>query len=373
MSRLNKKLESWASQGLITQVQANSIAAYEDSLPRTNWTMIGVSLLAIGTVCLGIISLIAYNWHLISDAIKLTAGFSILFVTAGFIVRSSTKNYSKLVHDGLVAFFILFCFAMIGLIAQIYNLKGDDYKTGLLWSAMTLLVVSSASHFLIPYFWTSIFMLSLAVGCWQWPPLKESLDSRFSLFLFLSGFLAVVLRSFFRGALLQKSIEGVVLFLFVFASFIMSYGVFGEYNATITLAKIWPHFLLVALIAFTMHFEPSIKRSHKTMGLLILSILAFNTWLEIYSPGMRTLQAVMGIICFVAWAIIFFAADQRKLYHLMFVLTAIKIFEIFVREANSLISAGVGLISAGAIVMLTAYAWNSKKDILERRLQEYIK
>lgn len=371
MSRINKKLEEWTSQGLISQTQQESIISYEGALPQTNWTMIGVIILAVGTVCLGVISLIAYNWHMIPNAIKLGVGFAILFMTGAAIVRSK-DGHSLVIKDGLIAFFILFCFAMIGLIAQIYNLKGEEYQTGLLWSAMTVILVSTASHFLLPYFWSGIFTLSLMVGCWSWQPLKYALNAHYLFFVFLVGSLCFILRSFAKRSALYMAFQNFVIFFSIAAAFILSIDSNSSYLAKESFGKIFPHFGLGLLMISFLFFDKSIKRIYKSMGAFIICLLLLGTWLENGIAHIPTLQSVLGILCFAAWAIVFFAANQRKMYHLMFVLIAVKIFEIFVREADSLVTTGIGLIIAGSIVMLAAYGWNRKKALIESRLQEFI-
>lgn len=371
MSQINKKLESWASQGLISKTQYDSILSYESSLPKTNWTMMGVILLAIGTISLGIISLIAYNWHLIPNAVKLSTGFAILFAT-GFAITRSRARHSLVIKDGLIAFFILFCFAMIGLIAQIYNVKGDDYQTGLLWSAMTVALVSTASHFLISYLWTSVFTVSLMAAFWSYPPLKDSLSAPFLAFVLLSGLLCLITRPLFGKSHLYTAYKNTVVFFWILAALIFSLGASNAPNSSDGIHKILPHLGLALLLVLVLFFSKPIRRIYKQMGSLILVLLLLGTSTELGILPFPILASIFSIISFMAWAIVFFAADYKRMYHLMFVLTAVKIFEIFVREAESLLATGLGLILAGSIVMLAVYGWNRKKDVLERRLQEFI-
>lgn len=371
MRGINNKLSEWKTKGLISEDQVNAIHLYEKSLPKINWTQIGFLIMGVGTVALGVVALIGYNWHLIPISVKLTVGFTILFALAYFIYSPKSRT-SIALQNGLISFFCLYCFAMIGLIAQIYNLSGPGYQTGLFWSAITLLVVTCASHIIVPAFWTMIFTLSLLWGCYEWAPLKENLVTHFNFFLLLFLVLTLTTRKFFKDTLLQNCLEYTAIAFWVFGILSASLSFGANYKPNVSFTAIVPH-LVLSLIALALVQVSALRKIVKSMFSLIIIVIAISSYLDFQIIRMDTTLSLLGILGLLAWAIAFYAEDWRKMFNLMMVFIAFKVFEIFVQNSSGLLATGLGLSAAGALVLFGVYAWNKKKDILEARLQELIK
>src|ERR1700716_137168 len=126
--KLQKKLAAWSEAKLISPEQARAIAEYESRRGGAG-TWIVFALGAVGglAVVAGLISLIAANWDEISPALKLAATFALL---AGSLAaahrlsrggRTLASDLFLIAHAGLVL-------AMIGLVAQVYNLSGAPWR-----------------------------------------------------------------------------------------------------------------------------------------------------------------------------------------------------------------------------------------------------
>ncbi|WP_413560547.1 DUF2157 domain-containing protein [Bdellovibrio sp. HCB209] len=372
MSRLNKKLEHWKQLGLISPTQYDAIVGYEDSLPSTNWTMIGITILAVATISLGLISLIAYNWHLIPAPVKLASGFATLCST-GYAIFHFKDRQSPLVKDGLIAFFILFCFVMIGLIAQIYNLSGPVYQTGLFWCAITLLITSFASHTFVRAFWVFMFLLSLVTACFEMPFIKSHYVSPFTLFTLGAALIAFISRMAFKNHPMQRTLEGGVIASWILGCLLYSFHFYYHDVDPDSFAKIIPQLAMAPLILALVGFDSTLKKSHKVLLSILVCLTTFNAYLESFSPRLNVLPALLGVIGFAAFGLLFYSTGHRKLFNFMFALVGIKVFEIFIRNTSGLLATGLGLVLAGVITLLAVYGWNSNKSRIEARLQELLK
>ena len=128
---IQNKTKRWLKEGLITEEQKVAILQYEkSSKPHLSYSLYGFLVVAVVSASLGLIALIAANWRIIPSFVKLT----LYFVSLGGLSFYAIKTYkishkSQFWFEGLLLFFMLFCLAGIGLIAQIYNIKGEAHHT----------------------------------------------------------------------------------------------------------------------------------------------------------------------------------------------------------------------------------------------------
>ena len=135
MRGLEKKLKNWLAQGLVSQQQVEKNRDYEGA--KSNWILYGLLILGLSTISVGVVSIIAANWHLFPNSLKLISNFFILGVM-GALAFYGRKERSSLFFEVSLFFFPLLCLASIGLISQIYNTGGDISDAFLLWSLITL-------------------------------------------------------------------------------------------------------------------------------------------------------------------------------------------------------------------------------------------
>lgn len=131
---IEKKLDVWTKEKLITDIQKKAVLAYEERLKSRSLLY---TLLFLGGFCLGlgIISLIAYNWQDISPAVKLVIYFVMLAATGGAAVSASFGS-RRLLSETLLFVYALLVLAGIGLIGQIYQLAAHGLQALLFWAVV---------------------------------------------------------------------------------------------------------------------------------------------------------------------------------------------------------------------------------------------
>lgn len=131
---IEKKLDVWTKEKLITGAQKKAVLEYEERLKSRSLLY---TLLFLGGFCfgLGIISLIAYNWQDISPAAKLVIYFVMLAATGGAAVSASFGS-RRLLSETLLFVYALLVLAGIGLIGQIYQLTAHGLRALLFWAVV---------------------------------------------------------------------------------------------------------------------------------------------------------------------------------------------------------------------------------------------
>ena len=133
---LTKKTETWVGQHIITREQQQQILAFERShTNRTFWiTAFVIAGILIG---LGICLLIAANWQVLPELVKLVGDFALLGV-----LTYATYWSMQTRKTGLRELFSILSFlaigATIGLIAQIFHLSGGWTNFAGAWALLGL-------------------------------------------------------------------------------------------------------------------------------------------------------------------------------------------------------------------------------------------
>jgi uncharacterized membrane protein len=374
MGPLIQQLKHWQENGLLSEAQLQAILAYEQRKPKNSWALMGFLALGVAIVVLGIIAIIASNWMSIPDGVKLGSGFAILVGTAVAIYQLRS-NPSVLITDGLKAFFALSCMAMIGLIAQIYHLKGEGYMTGLLWSAMTILVVSEAKNVFVPLFWTFVFGSSVLWGLAENPQAKAYLLEPYSLFILLLTAIFILLQSTKKDSVLTKAMGYAVILTWVFGLCFSS----TEWNfahkhgdRTYEFIHFLPHYMLSLLIGVSLIKNPSLKKMEKkffAVGLLVANLL-FS--LNHLADSAYILLIVLSIVCLLTFAFFFLSREQSRLFNAVLIIISFKFFEFYLRKFGGLLSTGVGLICTGLVIVGLVAAWMQNRQKIEGHLKEWL-
>lgn len=138
---LSKKLIEWQREDLIDIATVEKINEYEAHLTRPIALLV-VGGLGVFSVLVGIISVIASNWHVIPAWLKL---FSVLLINLCLAIalyrlayRSSDSNQLGWIQELLVIFYYGFTLASIALIAQTYQLGWGLNLLLLVWTLITI-------------------------------------------------------------------------------------------------------------------------------------------------------------------------------------------------------------------------------------------
>ncbi len=166
---LKNKVKKWLSEGLITQTQGEAILDYEKTSKSagSSWIVYGFLIVAVFSAGLGIIALIAANWRAIPVFFKLTGYFLILGSVGFFALRikvQQSKTATRMWFEPLLIFFMIVCMAGIGLISQIYNIKGESYQALFFWSFITCGLMALSRESLTMYIW----LAGLYMACIGW-------------------------------------------------------------------------------------------------------------------------------------------------------------------------------------------------------------
>jgi hypothetical protein len=374
MAQLIHQLKHWQENGLLSESQLNAILKFEESKPKNSWALMGFLTLGFAIVVLGIIAIIASNWMNILDGAKLGLGFALLIGTA-FAIYRLRDNPSTWINDGVKGFFALLCLAMIGLIAQIYHLKGDGYSSGLLWSVMTLILISEAKNILVPFFWTIIFASSFFWGLIVNPNAKEYIAEPCSLFILLFTVIFLILRHFKKDAVLTRSMGQAVLLIWIFGisfSSVRWYHSGSFHSAEYKFLEFLPHYLISIGIGIALFMDPSLKKMEKNFFLvgLFLANLLFSLNLMVQESYVALIA--IGIACLLTIAFFFLSREKSRLFNAILIIISIKFLEVYVHKFGGLLTTGVGLIVTGLALLGLVYGWAKHRHKIEGRLKEWL-
>ena len=156
---IEKKLNLWVEKNLMEDSQKQAILKYEANIK--NRALLYMLLFLGGfCLCLGIISLIAYNWQIVPSAIKLIACFMILAGLGGTAVVSLLDN-RQLLSETLLWVYALLLLGSIGLISQIYQLTAHGAQALLFWTIIIIPLLPFVRRVWLPFFWLPMFAVSL--------------------------------------------------------------------------------------------------------------------------------------------------------------------------------------------------------------------
>lgn len=160
--RIDKQLSRWHEAGLIDVETVDRIKNYEAShqRPLLLYAISGIGALSL---CLGLISLVASNWHQLSSSLKLCLDLLIGAGLCGYLAKEH-ERLSKWVKELLIALISGWTLASIALIGQVYQLSGDGKSAITFWTALTVPLIlqgrSTLSGVLL------LGMLSATCGLW---------------------------------------------------------------------------------------------------------------------------------------------------------------------------------------------------------------
>ena len=159
--KLEKKIESWVKEALISEEQAKKIIEFEESAPSKSWFLYGIAGIGITAMVAGVVSIVAANWAEIPTIVKLIGYFvAQISLGLGFL---KLKDKPGLGREVLLTLFGLMFLAGIGLIGQIYNLQSDGYSALFFCCALTVLAALCAQSRMLPDVWHIGFIVALLI------------------------------------------------------------------------------------------------------------------------------------------------------------------------------------------------------------------
>lgn len=128
---LERKLKRWVDAGLITEPTKADIVSFENQSSKSS-ALYGVLGIGAISIVIGIISIIAANWHNISKEMKLLANF-IWLTSLAIGIFISDRGNRRFIREALILLLFGSIIGSIALIGQIYHLESHPFKAFSLW------------------------------------------------------------------------------------------------------------------------------------------------------------------------------------------------------------------------------------------------
>ena len=364
----NKKAKAWLKEGLISEDQMEAILRYEKSKkPTFSYSLYGFLTVAVVSVSLGLIALIAANWWIIPSFVKLIVYFLSLGGLSFYAIKKDL-NPNGLWFSGLLLFFMVFCLAGIGLIAQIYNIKGESYQTLFFWSLLTVGLMLLSQGSMVLYLWFASFYSAI----WLFL-IEEVLDGQL-LFKFLLcqplllGFFAL----FFHNKKVVKAFPSLKFKRQVFEegallASLLSLVLFHTISRSSQLNEV-DFFLLGPFCGLTVLgiYLSAYKKIQKKLLTGILSLF-FLFYVLAFESSFNSLGLMIFSVLFLTLFAFFFATLKKKQIFTFF------IFAIIVRILIFYISLFKNLTVTGLILLFSGFFIFAVVKWIKNNEQQWIK
>lgn len=369
--KLETKIQTWVSQGLISEQQADKILAHEGSRSSSSWFMVGLLSLGAFTIGLGVISLIAANWREIPDAIKLGADFLVLSMIAyGVLWAFDAKK--KAVFEGALLLFIIGCMATIGLLAQIFHSNGTIEQALLFWSLITFPAVLAANAILVPMIWSVIFA-SATFPLIERSPLFEKMfhGSALSLLcalVFVFAIMALNFRRFSPEAASTRafSLSSVICGVVFVAIIDGGTSNFGRLKLSLESGLV--PFILAQTFLLQVYSGSIYRRSQKflltALTLVILLGIGMPETLNSMHRGKvaylyaNVITASLSIVSLGLAGVFCASIGRRPMFQAIFFLVGLRFLALYFQALGGLALTGLGLIVSGLVVVGFGFLWN---------------
>ena len=373
---LKNKIKKWISEGFINAEQGEAILSYENASKSnsSSWILYGFLMVAVFSTGLGLIALIAANWRIIPPFLKLAGYFLLLGSTAFFTLKfkfdSQNTKQNKVWFEPLLVFFMILCLAGIGLISQIYNIKGESYQALLFWSLITSGLMILSRKGLTMYIWLGGLYMAL-IG-WLLEIVDDSLYFKITL---LHPLFFLVLAMLFHNKKLITAVPGLLSKRKVleewalFTSFIsLAFFHVSSYQMGFSVSE----FFFLGLLFLGSVGSIFLSDYKKIQKYLLSSILClfFLFYFFLFSLKLNSL-VLMAFSSLVLALFAFFFATLKKINLFMFFVVALilRILFFYINIFKSLTWTGLILLVLGFIIVLSIQFVKKNKEELTQWLE----
>ena len=366
MASWNKKLREWQGQGLVTPEQAAQIEAYETApggrRSFAEWALIGLLILGACAIGLGIISLVAANWHRTPDWLKLTTGFGFLIgIAAGACV--AVQRGRTLWFEPLVALFMLQCMAVIGLISQIYHVEGEFYEAMMLWSLITAALMVISRNVAVISLWSIGFVIGLSCTWGESDVIRTFVggdkDAAYAGFFAAGPLLGILLAGcghYLGGA---SSGHARVFRVLAMLAVIPAWFCFeiisrSSHLANLSLNYLLPAYVLAIPVAIGIS-QGALRPIQKCIlwAILISCLIAYSVADKITEDAYIELLPAVFAIWILALSAIFVAGLRwRRWFGFFLALIGLRFLMLYFDAFGGLVTTGLGLIITGILIVV---------------------
>lgn len=388
MSKIERKLTKWENLGFISKKQVEDIKIYESSQPEKAWVLSGFLYLGFFAIAVGIISVIASNWHQIPDVVKLISMFCVLALSAFWTVKIWEKN-ELIKFESLLFFFLSLCLASIGLLSQIYHMGGELYHALLLWSVITFAAASTSRLIFIPFLWLTVFIVGLVFSI---------IDSEIFATLFHHDILAIVMTvpllscslMFITKFLSRESVSTRAFRYWTCIALLVALGTIQEgreiyFEKAIAFRKLvagdslsfllTPYtlgYFLIGAAALGILESINYNKLQKAVLFLILGMFSVPFHLPIMGIKSKFAYVLCAIIILCLMSIFLASRKDRRNFGGVLVLLGLEFLILYFEAFGGLARTGLGLIIEGFIIIGMVILWNKYRTKLHLLLERWI-
>lgn len=367
MSRLFRRLNRWCAEGLINDQQVAAIVEYEAGQP--SWLLRGLLGLAVTSIGIGVIALVAAHWENIPDVILL----GLMFV---FLIGLAVGTWTMKVRENetgtelFIFAFLLGCLSAIGLISQTFNLSGRLDHALLLWGLLVAPITLMAKFRLVPALWAWVMLaVGFIIPSVEWISQTGWLNHRTAIGLIgilpiTTAACVLILRKYTKSENFIWAFNAAAVALWFVAIGIFDISLSWEdANPTSMDQQAGPVIMvltttLVAFIAFAFAWSwSSLQRSRLILFGAQLGIYLCFMAIASLSNGIPYLGSIFVILLFGLCSADMARIGKRGAAQLLLVLIGIRMFTFYIDAFGGLAITAVGLIGVGLLILLTILAW----------------
>jgi uncharacterized membrane protein len=365
-----KKLSEWKDAGFLDEGVYERILAYEKTAQKPQWMLYGLVTLGVGSVALGIIATIAANWAHIADGVKLSVNFLGLSVVGGTAYWADIKK-KKLLSEGALFLFFLWCIASIGLISQIYHLSGDLYQPLFLWTGLTLGVACLTRTLVIPLFWVGALSLA-ATSLYYNTPFQKSLGwATFGISLpFVLAIVGFSLQMFCKNLPLTRAfLLGALIISMGCEIILYMEGIFSHTVKGVPLIR----FGLAGTLGLLILVHPLYQKGQKAWlfaGIAFFMVTVECSLLQHGDIFWRVMILILGLGFLMSMAIFLASTGSKFLFQTVILLAGLRLVLFYISLVSGLETMGLSLILTGLFIVAMVLLWKKHKDRLFVTMKE---
>lgn len=365
MSKIEEKLEQWQEAGLLNNDQIEKIREFEKKQPSNNWLLYGFLGLGAVIVLIGIISLIAANWKLIPAWLKLTTHFG-LFGFFIWLTHNFHEKGKELFFEVSLTFTMLYSFASIGLVSQIYHTGGEPYQAGLLWSFINFGFLFLTRKSVIPSIWAGAFFSSLTVLFWEDAYFKELycrnvLPLYLGLPFFCFGF-TFLFKKYGGEYPVTKVFRRICFVIGVIGLILVEINVDYLFQKAYLIEAFWPAYLLLGISVYAILRSSEYRLSQKKLLVLLISLYTVMMHLPVLRVNQEFLVAALTITILILAAIYMGSLNYKKLFETFLIFIFLRVFILYLQAFGGLAQTGIGLIVSGLIMIGMVLLWHRNRE-----------
>lgn len=368
----NRYLSRWQEAGLLDPATVDRIRAYEATQhrPLWLWAVTGLGCLAI---CIGVISIVAANWHEISDSIKLGIDFALLILLAAGTFVAELRGWPR-IRDFLALLLFGLVLASIALISQIYQLDGETWQAVATWLLICtpFLILGTQTRLLAAAWALAALWLTLSGWTSLLAPLHDLVGKHAQILPAWLLSMSFVLAGWLLAFWPQRKMQAALLWQIALASLLVTGSLpqmLYVWNRDITL--FWAEPLIGLVLTATILAVIFLRRPQNDLRpFIILLIAAMLCWLTSFAlhravaetsmvaKSQRELLSILLAAPFILlWAIAGWLAlggGRRLLFIVCFAVIAIRILIFYWEAFGGLLQTGLGLIAGGILCLALA-------------------